>query len=130
MYAPRTQLLSGSSQKQLADRFLSGGAADQALLKGGVVSAAGIDDVKEWREMCAAMGELGFTDQEQSALLDALAALLHLGNCTFAGSTKAPDSIREEEEGDHVGELQQADVEAEGGRAEKFERARTYTGML
>ena len=46
------------------------------------------------------------------------------------GSTKAPDSIREEEEGDHVGELQQADVEAEGGRAEKFERARTYTGML
>ena len=44
------------------------------MLKGGVVSVPGMDDDKEWREMCAAMAELGFSDAEQSQLLDALAA--------------------------------------------------------
>ena len=83
----REQLLSGASDKQRADRFLSGGAVEHALLKGGVISAAGIDDVKEWREMCGSMRELGFSDEEQSALFDALAALLHLGNTTFVADS-------------------------------------------
>ena len=71
------QLLGGGTEKEKTSRFLpgTGGAAAHAMLRGGVLSAGGIDDAAEWRITCNAMAELGFSADEQSALLDVLAAL-------------------------------------------------------
>ena len=79
------QLLMGGAVQEKTSRHLKGdsGAFDYALLRGGVRSAAGMDDAAEWRATCAALRQLGFTDEEQAAMFHVVAALLHLGNCEF-----------------------------------------------
>ena len=77
-------LLSGGTAEEKRSRELGGGPADYAMLKGGMAKVEGMDDAEEWRVMVGAMKELGFTGEEQSQILDLVAAMLHMGNCEFA----------------------------------------------
>lgn len=40
----------------------------------------GVDDAKDFRDVCKAMTSIGFTSTEQSHVFQTLAAILHLGS--------------------------------------------------
>lgn len=54
----------------------------------------GIDDAKDYSETINAMGAVGIDKQNQSDLLQSVAAVLHLGNVTFAEPERAGDAPR------------------------------------
>ena len=59
------------------------------MLKGRESKVSGMDDAKEYENMRAAMGDVGLTPQMQTETLRAVAAVLQLGNLSFAGASAA-----------------------------------------
>ena len=65
------------------------GAEAFEMLKGRESKVAGMDDGKEYENMRAAMGDVGLTPQMSGEILRATAAVLQLGNLSFAGASAA-----------------------------------------
>ena len=96
------QLLAGTSAAELQLRKLKAPSHYTMLLPGGrsatqrppngptgdgagsSIAIEGVDDAHEWRVTSQAMEELGFSKEEHGAIVDILAALLHLGSLEFA----------------------------------------------
>ena len=77
------QLLAGATAEERRTCHLGGSPKAHAILKNGEHAVEGLDDKAEWTATCAAMRELGFSQDEQSSLVALVGALLQLGDCTF-----------------------------------------------
>ena len=66
---------------------LSGGASSfNYLAKSNALTLPGVDDAEGFRSTLDAMGIVGLHEAEQEAILQTVAAVLHLGNILFANS--------------------------------------------
>ena len=81
------QMLTASAAER-APRKLGSPNDFSLLTTSGCTTAEGIDDSKEFKEMLAALTNLGFSADEQKQLLNATAAVLHLGELKLAKDEK------------------------------------------
>ena len=81
------QMLTASAAER-APRKLGSPNDFSLLTTSGCTTAEGIDDSKEFKEMVAALTNLGFSEDEQKQLLNATAAVLHLGELKLAKDEK------------------------------------------
>ena len=82
-------MLNGLTEAELQVRELrpvsgSGLGYPEALGRTGCVAVDGRDDAKEWREMVAAMNNLGIGAEEHDQIFDVTAAVMHLTRVRFA----------------------------------------------
>lgn len=85
------QLLQGADQR-LKDKFLlSGMDVDNfAYTRAGNDTISGVSDKEEWSNLIEAFHIMNFSEQDQTAILKTIAAVLHLGNITvMKESTRA-----------------------------------------
>ncbi len=85
------QLLQGADQR-LKDNFLLDGmdVDDFAYTRAGNDTISGVSDKEEWASLIEAFHIMNFSEQDQTAILKTIAAVLHLGNITvMKESTRA-----------------------------------------
>ncbi|OLN96356.1 Myosin type-2 heavy chain 1 [Colletotrichum chlorophyti] len=89
------QLLKGADKK-LKQEFLLDGldVEDFAYTRGGHDTIVGVSDRDEWSSLMEAFYVMGFSDQDQSAILRTIAAVLHLGNISVVKESRAADQAR------------------------------------
>lgn len=86
------QLLRGSDQRMKADFLLDGlEVEDFSYLKQGNDIIAGVSDQDEWNSLIEAFHVMGFSEQEQLAILRTVSAILHLGNVTVMKESRGAD---------------------------------------
>jgi myosin heavy subunit len=87
-------MFAGMEPEQLAQRRLKEITKYRLLSTSGCIVVEGVDDSKEWHEMCAALNSLGMSEQERGQIFDVTAAVLHMANVTFEAmqTTSRPPS--------------------------------------
>jgi len=97
------QLLKGADSRLKRELLLDGlSIEDFAYTKEGQDSIIGVSDRDEWESLMEAFSVMGFTQEEQSAILRTVAAVLHLGNITVAKESRSADQARLTPEGTDV----------------------------
>ena len=77
------QLLKGADQRMKADFLLEGlDVEDFTYTRDGNDIIAGVSDQEEWNALIEAFHIMGFSEKDQTAVLQTIAAVLHLGNVT------------------------------------------------
>ena len=77
------QLLNGADQRLKRDLLLDGlGVESFNYTRDGNDVICGVSDRDEWNSLIEAFHIMGFSDQEQKAVLQTISAVLHLGNVT------------------------------------------------
>ncbi|KAL2268875.1 hypothetical protein VTJ83DRAFT_3721 [Remersonia thermophila] len=89
------QLLRGADRR-LRQAFLLGDmdVADFAYTRDGQETIAGVSDRDEWESLLEAFAVMGFSDDEQLAILRTVAAVLHLGNIAVVKESRSADQAR------------------------------------
>jgi myosin protein heavy chain len=86
------QLLAGADQRMKQSFLLQGmEVEDFAYTRGGNDSIAGVSDHDEWNCLLEAFHVMNFSDQDQTAILKTIAAVLHLGNVTVMKESSRAD---------------------------------------
>ncbi|CAL3970926.1 unnamed protein product [Diplocarpon coronariae] len=89
------QLLKGADRKMKQVFMLDGlDVEDFAYTRDGHDTIAGVSDQDEWDSLIEAFAIMGFSDEEQVAILRTIAAVLHLGNITVVKESRAADQAR------------------------------------
>lgn len=89
------QLLRGAD-KQMKQKFLldSLDVEDFAYTKNGNDTISGVSDKDEWNSLIEAFNIMGFSPEDQEAILKTVAAVLHLGNITVMNESRGTDQAR------------------------------------
>lgn len=86
------QLLRGADASMREDFLIDGmGIEHFEYTKQGNDVISGISDSDEWQSLIEAFHVMGFSDQDQAAVLQTIAAILHLGNVTVAKQSMRAD---------------------------------------
>lgn len=89
------QLLKGGDRKLKQDFLLDGLDVDDfAYTRDGQDTITGISDREEWDALMEAFSVMGFSDKEQSSILQTVAAVLHLGNLAVMNESRSVDQAR------------------------------------
>eukprot|EP00927_Polykrikos_kofoidii_P018742 TRINITY_DN1872_c0_g1_i15.p1 TRINITY_DN1872_c0_g1~~TRINITY_DN1872_c0_g1_i15.p1 ORF type:complete len:1203 (-),score=342.30 TRINITY_DN1872_c0_g1_i15:307-3915(-) len=87
-----------SDTSGIAESLKVSDAGSFEILKANSLKADGVDDVREFKDLCKAFTALNFSDKEQDDLFSIVAALLHLGNIMFADSGDGASVAKEANE--------------------------------
>lgn len=95
------QMCKGMNNEERQRYMLKSAKDYKCLIVGNVVDDPGIDDVKDYQCMRAAMSTVGMSAEEQHSIFSVCAAILHLQNLEFVEnpetqSTSVSDSTKEE----------------------------------
>ena len=86
------QLLKGAERQMKQDLLLENmDVEDFCYTKHGNDMIAGISDAHEWNNLIEAFHVMGFSDKDQTSILRAVAAVLHLGNVTVVKESLRAD---------------------------------------
>lgn len=86
------QLLKGASSSMKRQFLLDGRTTeDFAYTRNGNDSIVGVSDQEEWDALMEAFSVMGFSDEEQVAVLRTVAAVLHLGNIEVMKESRGAD---------------------------------------
>lgn len=89
------QLLKGGDKKLKQDFLLDGLDVDDfAYTRDGQDTITGVSDREEWDTLMEAFHVMNFSDNEQSAILKTVAAVLHLGNIGVVNESRSQDQAR------------------------------------
>ena len=89
------QLLKGASSKMKQDFLLTGlDVQDFAYTRDGHDVIVGVSDQDEWNTLMEAFEVMGFSEKEQTSILQTIAAVLHLGNIGVVKESRAADQAR------------------------------------
>lgn len=89
------QLLKGASSRIKKEFMLDGlSVEDFTYTRDGHDSITGVSDQEEWDSLMEAFEVMGFTEEEQMAILRTIAAVLHLGNIEVVKESRAADQAR------------------------------------
>ena len=89
------QLLKGAGPRLKQDFLMEGlDVEDFAYTRDGHDVIAGVSDRDDWQSLMEAFGVMGFSDKEQTAILQTVAAVLHLGNISVVQESRATDQAR------------------------------------
>lgn len=100
------QLLAGASDGMIAKLNLTRNPGDYHYLRQGDCSrVSSIDDKREFEKVMAALKVIDFSEDESGAIADITAAVLHLGNITFAASEEGHARIKEGQELEYTAQL-------------------------
>ncbi|CAJ2504050.1 Uu.00g114440.m01.CDS01 [Anthostomella pinea] len=89
------QLLAGADRRMRQEFLLEGLAVDDfAYTRDGHNTIAGVSDQDEWNLLLEAFNVMGFSDNEQTAILRTVAAVLHLGNLNVVKESRMADQAR------------------------------------
>lgn len=86
------QLLQGADHR-MKDKFLLSGmdVQDFAYTRAGNDTISGVSDKEEWSSLIEAFHIMDFSEQDQTAILKTIAAVLHLGNITVTKESTRAD---------------------------------------
>ncbi|EGX95143.1 myosin-11 (Myosin heavy chain) [Cordyceps militaris CM01] len=86
------QLLKGANSRMKKDFMLDGcDTGDFAYTRDGNDSIVGVSDTEEWDTLMEAFQVMGFSEQDQTAILRTIAAVLHLGNVQVMKESRSAD---------------------------------------
>lgn len=89
------QLLRGADRRLRHELFLDDlDVGDFVYTRGGQDSIAGVSDRDEWDSLMDAFMVMGFSEEEQAAILRTVAAVLHLGNISVVKESRSADQAR------------------------------------
>ncbi|KAL0475356.1 P-loop containing nucleoside triphosphate hydrolase protein [Neurospora intermedia] len=89
------QLLKGADRKLKQELLLdSMDVKDFTYTRDGHDTITGVSDKEEWDSLIEAFLVMGFSDEEQVAILRTIAAVLHLGNITVVKESRSADQAR------------------------------------
>ncbi len=89
------QLLRGASRRLRQDLLIDDmGVEDFAYTRDGNDIISGVSDQDEWESLMEAFAVMGFSEQDQTAILRTVAAVLHLGNITVVNESRASDQAQ------------------------------------
>ena len=89
------QLMCGADSKMRREFLLQDmEVEDFEYTKHGNDTISGVSDMAEWKVLLEAFGVMGFSDQEQKAVLQTVAAVMHLGNVTAVKESARADQAR------------------------------------
>lgn len=89
------QLLAGADDRMRRNFLLSGlGLADFVYTRDGHDTIAGVSDTDEWNSLLEAFHVIGFSEEDQDAILRTVAAVLHLGNISVVKESRMADQAR------------------------------------
>ncbi|PHH65256.1 hypothetical protein CDD81_3115 [Ophiocordyceps australis] len=97
------QLLKGADSRTKAELLLEGlGVQDFAYTRKGHDSIAGVSDREEWGSLMEAFEVMEFSGADQRAILETVAAVLHLGNLGMVKESRSADQARLAPQGKEV----------------------------
>lgn len=89
------QLLKGADRKLKQELLLDNmDVKDFTYTRDGHDTITGVSDKEEWDSLIEAFLVMGFSDEEQVAILRTIAAVLHLGNITVVKESRSADQAR------------------------------------
>jgi myosin heavy chain 9/10/11/14 len=89
------QLLKGADRRMRQDFLLEGlEVNDFTYTREGHDTITGVSDLDEWNSLLEAFHVMGFSEEDQTAILRTVAAVLHLGNITVVKESRMADQAR------------------------------------
>ena len=86
------QLLQGADENLKRSLLMPGmDVEDFAYTRSGNDTIAGVSDKEEWHSLIEAFHIMNFSDQDQSSILETIAAILHLGNVSVVKESNRAD---------------------------------------